>query len=257
MAIKVIVVDDEQLARDEMRFLLSQEKDIEVVAEASGGREAISLVREKKPDVVFLDIQMPEMNGFQVVRELVDAGAPPLIIFATAYDSYAIKAFEVNALDYLLKPINRQRLGEALARARRAMPQRGEFERRLRALAGGIRIGTSFLPRIVVRTGEEPILVDIERVAMLRREGGRVTAYTAEGKFSTNYRDLDEVEIQIDPALFIRLGVDYLINIRMIADVVPWSGGNFMMTMQDADKTEVRLNRSQAKLLKSKAERFF
>jgi DNA-binding LytR/AlgR family response regulator len=257
VSIKVIVVDDEQLARDEMCFLLSQEKDVEVVGQASGGREAISLVREKNPDVIFLDIQMPEMNGFQVVKELVDAGAPPLIIFATAYDQYAIKAFEVNALDYLLKPIDRKRLGEALGRARRAMPQRGEFEKRLRALAGSIRIGTSFLPRIVVRKGEEPIIVDIEHVAMLRREGSRVTAHTAEGKYNTNYRDLDEVEIQLDPALFIRLGADYFVNIRRIADVVPWSGGNFMMILEDADKTEVRLNRSQAKLLKSKAERFF
>jgi DNA-binding LytR/AlgR family response regulator len=257
VAIKVIIVDDEKLARDEMRFLLSHEKDVEIVAEASGGREAVTLVRGKKPDLVFLDIQMPEMNGFQVVSELLDSGSLPLIIFATAYDQYAIKAFEVNALDYLLKPIDRARLGEALERARRSMPKREEFAQRLRALAGSIRIGTSFLPRIVVRKGEEPALIDVERVAMLHREGSRVTAHTEDGKFPTNSRDLDEVEIQLDPAIFIRLGGDYLINIRKIADVVPWSGGNFMMTLGDADKTEVRLNRSQAKLLKGKAERFF
>lgn len=257
MSIKALIVDDEKLARDEMRFLLGSEKDVEIVAEASGGREAVALVREKKPDIVFLDIQMPEVNGFQVVHELVETGDIPLIIFATAYDQYAIRAFEVNALDYLLKPIDRERLGEALARARRAMPQREEFAMRLRKLAEGIRIKTSFLPRIVVRKGEEPAVVDVERVAMLRREGYRVTAHTDEGKFPTNYRDLDEVEIQLDPAIFIRLGGDYLVNIRAIADVVPWSGGNFMMTLEDADKTEVRLNRSQAKLLKGKAERFF
>ena len=257
MSIKALIVDDEKLARDEMRFLLGSEKDVEIVAEASGGREAVALVREKKPDIVFLDIQMPEVNGFQVVHELVETGDIPLIIFATAYDQYAIRAFEVNALDYLLKPIDRERLGEALARARRAMPQREEFAMRLRKLAEGIRIKTSFLPRIVVRKGEEPAVIDVERVAMLRREGYRVTAHTDEGKFPTNYRDLDEVEIQLDPAIFIRLGGDYLVNIRAIADVVPWSGGNFMMTLEDADKTEVRLNRSQAKLLKGKAERFF
>jgi len=257
VSIKALIVDDEKLARDEMRFLLGSEKDVEIVAEASGGREAVALVREKKPDIVFLDIQMPEVNGFQVVHELVETGDIPLIIFATAYDQYAIRAFEVNALDYLLKPIDRERLGEALARARRAMPQREEFAMRLRKLAEGIRIKTSFLPRIVVRKGEEPAVVDVERVAMLRREGYRVTAHTDEGKFPTNYRDLDEVEIQLDPAIFIRLGGDYLVNIRAIADVVPWSGGNFMMTLEDADKTEVRLNRSQAKLLKGKAERFF
>jgi len=253
----VIIVDDEKLARDEMRFLLSQEKDVEIVAEAAGGREAVELTREKRPDAMFLDIQMPEMNGFQVVAELLKAGEVPLIIFATAYDQYAIKAFEVNALDYLLKPIDRARLGASLAKARRAAPRRGEYAKRTRTLAESIRIGTSFLPRIVVRKGEEPSLVDVERVAMLRREGSRVMAHTDEGKHPTNYRDLDEIETQVDPAMFIRLGADHLVNIRRIADVVPWAGGNFMMILDDADKTEVRLNRSQAKLLKSKAERFF
>jgi two-component system LytT family response regulator/two-component system response regulator LytT len=252
-----LIVDDEKLARDEMRFLLSSERDVEIVAEAEGGREAVALVREMKPDLIFLDIQMPEMNGFEVVRELVEAGAVPLIIFATAYDQYAIKAFEVNALDYLLKPIERSRLGAALERARRSAPQREEFAKRLKALAGSIRIGTSFLPRIVVRKGEEPALIDVGLVAMLRREGSRVTAHTDEGNFPTNYRDLDEIEVQLDPAIFIRLGGDHLVNIRKIVDVVPWSGGNFMMILADAGKTEVRLNRSQAKLLKSKAERLF
>jgi two-component system response regulator LytT len=257
VSFKVIIVDDEKLARDEMRFLLSQEKDVEIVAEAAGGREAVDLVREKKPDALFLDIQMPEMNGFQVVAELLKAGDVPLVIFATAYDQYAIKAFEVNALDYLLKPIDRRRLGEALSKAKRAAPRREEFATRLKALAESIRIGTSFLPRIVVRKGEEPALVDVERVAMLRRAGTRVTAHTDDGEFATNYRDLDEVEVQIDPAMFVRLGADYLVNIRKIADVVPWSGGSFMMILADAGKTEVRLNRSQAKLLNGKAERFF
>ena len=257
MRIRALIVDDEKLARDEMRFLLASEKDVEIVGEAAGGREAVAFVREKKPDLIFLDIQIPEMNGFQVVQELVETGEAPLIIFATAYDQYAIKAFEVNALDYLLKPIDRKRLDAALERARHAMPQREEFAKRLRALAQSIRIGTSFLPRVVVRKGEEPALIEVERVAMLRREGSRVTAHTDEGKFPTNYRNLDEIEVQLDPAMFIRLGGDYLVNIRTITDVVPWSGGNFMMILADADKTEVRLNRSQAKLLKSKAERLF
>lgn len=257
MPIRTLIVDDEKLARDEMRFLLAAEKDLEIVGEAAGGREAIELVRERRADLVFLDIQMPEVDGFQVVRALIEAGDPPLIVFATAYDQYAIKAFEVNALDYLLKPIDRARLGAALERARRALPRREEFAKRLRSLAESIRIGTSFLPRIVVRSGEEPLLVEVERVAMLRREGSRVTAFTAGGSYPTNYRDLDEIEVQLDPAIFVRLGADLLVNIRRIADVVPWSGGNFMMSLDDDRRTEVRLNRSQAKLLKSKAERLF
>jgi two-component system LytT family response regulator len=257
MRMRAVIVDDEKLARDEMRFLLAGEEDVEIVGEAAGGHEAVEVIAASKPDLVFLDIQMPEMDGFEVVRALVDRGEIPLIVFATAYNQYAIKAFEVHALDYLLKPIERDRLREALSRARAAAPRVEEFAKRLRKLAESIRIGTGFLPRIVVRKGEEVALVDVERLAMLHSEGSRVTAHTDEGRFPTNYRDLDEVEVQLDPAMFIRLGGDYIVNIRRIADVVPWSGGNYMMALDDAEKTEVRLNRSQAKLLKSKAERFF
>jgi len=230
---------------------------VEVVGEAAGGREAIEVIAKTKPDLVFLDIQMPEVDGFAVVRALLERGEVPLIIFATAYDQYAIKAFEVHALDYLLKPIGKERLGEALERARVTAPRPEEFAKRLRELAAGIRIGTSFLPRVVVRKGDDVALVEVERVSMLHREGSRVTAHTDGGRFPTNYRDLDEIEVQLDPAIFIRLGGDYLVNIRRITDVVPWSGGNYIMTLDDSDKTEVRLNRSQAKLLKSKAERLF
>jgi len=254
---RAVIVDDEKLARDEMRFLLAGEEGVEIVGEAAGGREAVGLISETKPDIVFLDIQMPEMDGFAVVHELLQRGEIPLIVFATAYNQYAIKAFEVHALDYLLKPIARDRLREALARARSAAPRVEDFAKRLRTLVESIRIGASFLTRVVVRKGEDVEPVEVARVSMLHREGSRVTAHTDAGRFPTNYRDLDEVEVQLDPALFIRLGGDYLVNIRRIADVVPWSGGSYMMTLDDAEKTEVRLNRSQAKLLKSKAERFF
>jgi two-component system LytT family response regulator/two-component system response regulator LytT len=254
---KAVIVDDEKLARDEMRYLLSEESDVEIVGEAAGGTEAIEVIAKTKPDLVFLDIQMPEVDGFAVVRSLVERGDIPLVVFATAYDQYAIKAFEVHALDYLLKPIGKERLREALERARSTAPRPEEFAKRLRSLAASIRLGTSFLPRVVVRRGDDVTLVEVERVSMLHREGSRVTAHTDEGKFPTNYRDLDEIEVQLDPAVFIRLGGDYLVNIRRIADVVPWSGGSYMMALDDYDKTEVRLNRSQAKLLKSKAERFF
>lgn len=250
---RALIVDDEKPARDEMRFLLSSEKDVEIVGEAAGGREAVELVKERHPDLVLLDIQMPEVDGFQVVRELLELGDPPLVVFATAYDRYAIKAFEVNALDYLLKPIDKARLSEALHRARKALPRRGEFARKLMALASNIRLGSSFLPRIVVIKGQEPMLVEIEKVAMLRREGSRVLAYTSDDTYPTNYAAIDDIEAQVDPAVFVRLGTDLLVNAGKIADVVPWSGGSFMMTLEDSKNTEVRLTRSQAKLLRSKA----
>lgn len=252
--IRAIIVDDEELARDEMDFLLKGEE-VEVVGKAAGGREAVALIGEVSPDLVFLDIQMPEMNGFQVLQNLLEAARDiPLIIFATAYDQYAIKAFEYNALDYLLKPIDKERLHEALERARRSLPKRKEYAEKLRKLAENINVKTPFLPRIVIQKEKDVGLIESEKVAMLGREGRRVRAYTSEGAFETNYRDLDELEPQLDPRMFIRLGADYIINVGRITEVVPWSGGKYIVVLDDVDRTEVKLTRSQATLLKNKVE---
>ncbi|UCF04325.1 MAG: response regulator transcription factor [bacterium] len=252
MQIRVMIVDDEELARDEMRYLLGDEQDVAIVGEAASGEEAVELIREQRPDLVFLDIQMPEMDGFQVVRNLLENDEVPLIVFATAYDQYAIRAFEVNALDYLLKPIDRNRLHAALERARRVLPDREEFVQRIRKLTEQIKVGTRFLPRIVIRRDDELTLVDVEKVSLLHREGVTVVAHTADGDFETNYRDLDEIEVQLDPIRFVRLGIDYIVNLGRIAEIMPWSGGRYLMVMDDRNKTEVQLNRTQATLLKSK-----
>ena len=137
---------------------------------------------------------------------------------------------------------------------REALPRRGEFVERVRKLAGEIRVGTPFLPKIVLRKGAKLDLLDVEKVAMLRREGTAVKAHTEEGDFLTNYHDMDELEVQLDPTVFMRLGGDYLVNLRKISRIVPWSGGKYIMTLDDAGKTEVPLSRSQAQLLKNKAE---
>ncbi len=251
--IRAIVVDDEELARDEMRFLLEGEE-VEIVAEAKDGPEALALVEEHAPDLLFLDIQMPGMNGFQVLQSLIDREHVPLVIFATAFDQYAIKAFEVNALDYLLKPIEKERLREAVERARRALPRREEYTERLRRLAENIQVKTPFLPRIVIQKGGDVGLVDADKVAMLSREGRKVTAYTSDGTFATNYGDLDELEPQLDPSIFLRLGPDHIVNLRLIAEIMPWAGGRYNVVLGDADRTEVQLTRSQAMLLKNKVE---
>lgn len=247
-----MIVDDEELARNEMRYLLSDEEDIEIVGEVADGQETVRMVKEKRPDLIFLDIQMPGMDGFQVMQALLDAGTVPLIIFATAYDQYAIRAFEVNALDYLLKPIEKKRLREALDRARRVLPRQEEFTEKIRKLAGSIKIGTRFLPKLVLRRGEAVTLIEVEKVALLQQEGLHVKAFTSDGDFMTNYRNLDEIEVQLDPSIFIRLGGEYIINLRRVSGIVPWSGGHYLLTLDDAAKTEVRLTRSQAKLLKNK-----
>lgn len=257
MPIRALIVDDEQLARDEMRYLLGDQVDVEIVGEAAGGEEAVARVLEIEPDLLFLDIQMPVMDGFSVVRSLIEAGKLPLVVFTTAYDQYAIKAFEVNAVDYLLKPIEKSRLAESIERVRAALPAREEFLEKIKKLTENIRVGTRFLPRIVLRKGGGMALIEVEKVAMLRREGPAVRAYTDEGSFQSNYRDIDEIEMQLNPKLFLRLGADYLVNLGKISRIVPWAGGNYMMTLDDPENTEVRLNRSQAQLLKNKVEGIF
>ena len=254
MKIRALIVDDECLARDEIAYLLKDEEDIEIIGEAAGGEEAVRQVIEKRPDIIFLDIQMPVMDGFQVIRSLLQAEALPPVIFTTAYDQYAIRAFEVNALDYLLKPIEKKRLAEALKRVRDVLPRRAEFVERVRKLAEEIRVGTPFLPRLVVRKGAKLDLFDVAGIAMLRREGSTITALTEQGAFITNYHDMDELEVQLDPAVFMRLGGDYLVNLRKISRIVPWSGGKYIMTLDDAKRSEVPLSRSQAQLLKNKVE---
>jgi DNA-binding LytR/AlgR family response regulator len=124
----------------------------------------------------------------------------------------------------------------------------------VRRLAGEIKVGMPFLPKIVLRKGSKLDLIDVEKVAMLHREGTLIRAHTEDGDFLTNYRDMDELEVQLDPAVFMRLGGDYLVNLKKIGQVTPWSGGKYIMTLNDAAKTEVPLNRSQAQLLKNKVE---
>jgi len=239
-----LIVDDEKLARDEMRYLLEQVGDIEVVGEAAGGEEAVALVIELSPDIVFLDIQMPVLDGFGVVRKLVDSGDVPLVVFTTAYDQYAIKAFEINAVDYLLKPVEKNRLEEAIERAKAIMPSRGEFVEKLKRLVEGIHVGRKFLPRIVVKKEGGMNLIETARIAMLEKRGREVIAHTDDGDFVTNYADLDELEVQLDPAIFLRLGSHGIVNVGKIGEIVPWSGGNYVMTLEDSSSTEIKLTRS-------------
>lgn len=254
MSIRALIVDDEQLAREELRFQLEGIEEVEIVGEASGGDEAVRKVAELSPDLLFLDIQMPERDGFAVVRELVERGSAPLVIFITAYDQYAIRAFEINAIDYLLKPISSERLVRAVQRAREALPARGEFIEKLRRLTGSIRVGRKFLQRLVVRRGVEMDLFDVQRVALILRRGEAIIACSDAGEFVTNYADLDEVEVQLDPGVFLRLGLDYIVNIRRITGLVPWTGGHYVMTLADASGTEITLTGTQAQLLKNRVE---
>ncbi|MFQ6111149.1 MAG: LytR/AlgR family response regulator transcription factor, partial [Nitrospinota bacterium] len=245
--LKALIVDDEKLARDELRYHLEAlgEK-VEVVGEARDGLSALDLVHKLRPDLVFLDVQMPGMDGFGVVERLLEEGEAPAIVFVTAYDEYAIRAFEVNAVDYLLKPIDGERLKGALSRVSRLVAPaltRAELEKLLEGR------GRGYISRVTARRRDKLLLIDARDALYFRAEGGIVTVKTREGAFDTNYRTLDELEGELDPKEFFRAHRGYLVNLREVAEIIPHFGGTYRLKLKGADE-EVPLSRAQAKRLR-------
>jgi two-component system LytT family response regulator/two-component system response regulator LytT len=249
MPLRVLVADDEQLARDELCFLLASVPDVEIVGQASNGKQAVELARELSPDLLFLDIQMPGLDGFQVVRELMADDDLPQIVFVTAYDQYAIKAFEVNAIDYLLKPVDKTRLRQAVGRAvkrkREGEPIEAHLERLLGALEWGPRP-----KRVVVKVGERFMLVDAADIVYASVEDGVVTLVTDQVTGTSNLRTLEELSAVLDPGTFWRVHRGYIVNLERIQEVIPWFNRTIQLKMADRAGTEIPVSRSQTRRLK-------
>ncbi len=250
MAIRALVVDDERLARDELCFLLESFPEVEVVGQASNGLEAVTRVQQLQPELLFLDIQMPGLDGFQVLRELVGKeSVPPCVVFVTAYDQYAIQAFEINAVDYLLKPVEKVRLGEAIARSRRLISEEAPLADQLGRILGALDKETS-LKRMVVKVGERFMLVDSKDIIYATVEGGIVTVATDEWTGTSNLRTLDELIANLDPDVFWRVHRSYVANLRRIKEVIPWFNRTLQLKMADERETEIPVSRSQTRRLK-------
>ncbi|MGH9704673.1 MAG: LytR/AlgR family response regulator transcription factor [Candidatus Acidiferrales bacterium] len=213
--IRAILVDDEDLARQVLHELLSVHPEIEIVAECANGFEAVRAVTELKPDLLFLDIQMPRLNGFEVL-ELV--GTEMSVIFVTAYDSYALKAFEVHAVDYLLKPFGADRLEAALRRTRERLSGKPPSPIEL---ANAARPPAQFLERIVVRDGSRVFIIPISKLDFVEAQDDYV-AFTSEGKKHLKQQPLSELEKALDPARFLRVHRSYIVNLERIARVEPY-----------------------------------
>jgi len=253
--VRVMVVDDEQLAREELCFLLDQSGGIEIVGQAADGVQALRLCGELQPDLLFLDVQMPGLTGFEVARRLIEAQSLPSLVFVTAFDQYAIEAFSVNAVDYLLKPVDPDRLEQALDRARRRMASDqaarlplspADLERVIDAVQA--RQGRR--DQIAIRVGERFVLVRAEEIvhASLVDEAIVVVTNTASG--TSNYRTLDELQARLDPAVFWRVHRSHLVNITNIKEIVPWFSRNYILKMKDPKATEIPVSRSQTKRLR-------
>jgi len=248
-SLRTIVIDDEKLARDRLSGFLAGLAGVEVIGEASNGVEAVQMIQQHRPDLVFLDVQMPGMDGFEVLRAL-DAPAPQ-VVFATAYDEYAIRAFEVQAIDYLLKPFARARVEEAVGRARNRL-QKGtpgfDIEAVVRRLEEGRK---AYVTQISVHSGRRILLLPVEDVRWFGVEHRLVYAHTGERAFMTNYT-LRELEERLDPELFFRVHKASLVNLRHVKEIVPWFGGRYKLAMRDHATSEVAVSRTQARALRAK-----
>jgi two-component system response regulator LytT len=246
--LRTLVVDDEKLARDRLRTFLSKIDDVEVVGEASNGPEAVQMIESERPDLVFLDIQMPGMDGFGVLRAV---SHKPEVVFATAYDSYAIKAFDVHAADYLLKPISRDRLGEAVRRVRGRrdngvpVPDVQELVRSLQQRE------RRFVAQLPVHKGRQILILPVEQIFWFEVEYRLVYAHTASERYMTSFT-LKDLEDRLDPEIFFRAHKSRLVNLNQVKAIVPWFGGRFKLVMRNPGNAEVELSRAQARVLRKR-----
>jgi DNA-binding LytR/AlgR family response regulator len=245
--IKTIIVDDEELARERMRELLKEHPDLEIIDEAADGISAIEKIEELQPELVFLDIEMPGCSGIDVVRSIT-TGSLPKIVFCTAYDQYAVQAFELNAVDYLLKPVTRARLAESLKRIKEAVLTKNEFQKRLEAVAGSLRQASpKFMTRFLGRRGKKIYLINEAEVIYFKVDRNLVFIVTDAGEYWTNYT-LAQIEDAVDPSVFFRTHRQSLVNLNRIKELSPLIGGSYMLTMSNSQQVEVS-RRQASKLL--------
>jgi two-component system, LytTR family, response regulator LytT len=254
--LRVLIVDDEQLAREEMCFLLGQLDALEVVGQAGNGIEALRVIEERGPDVVLLDVQMPGLTGFEVARRIVRAGVETQLVFVTAYDQHAIEAFEVNAVDYLLKPVEAGRLATAVDRVRRRIHSdrqpaaRGQTAEELDRLLQLLSERQGRREQLAVKVADRFLLVQTDEVVHVSVEDDVITVVTNSLSGTSNYRTLDELQARLDPAVFWRVHRSHLVNINKIKEIVPWFSRNYILKMRDGKGTEIPVSRSQTKRLR-------
>src|SRR5512140_788612 len=256
MVLQTIVVDDEQLARDELCFQLQRIEGVELVGQASNGVEALKMIDEREPDLVLLDVQMPGLNGFEVARQILERGIDTQLVFVTAYDQYALEAFNVSAVDYLLKPIEPLRLEQAVERVRRRVPPErdardkpptaSELERLVKLLSE--REGRR--DQVALKVGERFLLIQADEIVHASLVDDTITVVTNTVSGTSNYRSLDELQARLDPAVFWRVHRSHLVNIHKIKEIVPWFSRNYILKMKDAQATEIPVSRTQTRRLR-------
>jgi len=246
--ITAVLVDDEQLAREELSYLLKEFPDVELLATGKNGLEAIKLIENLEPDVVFLDVQMPGLDGFGVIQKLRQTDLPlPHFILATAYDQYAIEAFRWEALDYLLKPIEKERLAVAVERARKVIAEKAKSAQPEVAQP---RPGVQ-RTKLLVKNSNRNFIVDAQDVIYATIDDGLITVVATGVEGESNYRTIEELQSNLDPDTFWRVHRSFLVNIHRIREVIPWFKSSFQLRMDDKKQTEIPVSRVQTKRLRT------
>lgn len=228
---KTLLIEDERLAREELKSLLKDYLEIDIIGEAKNGEEGIALIKEHNPDLVFLDINMPGMNGFEMLKQLEDL---PRVIFVTAYDEYALKAFEVNALDYILKPVDPERLREAIQK----LSSEDDF---VSAQAAGIARKDRLLSakdRVFIKDGEKCWFVELSKVRMLESDGNYVKVYFDNFR-PLILRSLNSFEERLDPEFFFRANRKFIINLQWVSSIENWFNGGLQVELREGEKVEI------------------
>jgi two-component system response regulator LytT len=256
--LRALVVDDEKLAREELCFQLGQLGDVEIVAQAANGLDALRALAGCEADVVFLDVQMPGLNGFEVARRLLERQAPcPALVFVTAFDQRAIEAFDVNAVDYLLKPVDLARLEQAVQRAQRRLeaeraaggpdaPVGHQLEQIVRMMA--TRHGRR--EQVAIKVADRFLLVHADDIIFASLADESITIVTGQVTGSSSYRTLDDLQERLDPEVFWRVHRSHLVNINKIKEIVPWFSRNYILRMKDPKGSEIPVSRAQTKRLR-------
>jgi two-component system, LytTR family, response regulator LytT len=250
VTLSTVLVDDEELARDELKFLLQDFSDVDVIATGSNGLEAVDLVTRLEPDLLFLDVQMPGLDGVGVVRRLREKGLDvPHVVFSTAYDQYAVEAFRLEAADYLLKPIDKARLAETIARVVKAVQSEGDRQE-ADLPAPSAAATPQRRTKLLVRHGQRNVIVDASELIYATIADGVITmvAHGVEGLSS--YKTLEELQENLDPELFWRAHRSYIVNVNRIREVVPWFKSSYQLRMDDRKGTEVPVSRVQTRRLR-------
>jgi DNA-binding LytR/AlgR family response regulator len=243
MTIKTFIIDDEAPARRELRYLLEQAGGVEVVGEAANGTEALKGIRSTRPRLVFVDVEMPGLSGLELAQFLSELPEKPLIVFATAFEQFAVQAFEVEAFDYLLKPFSPDRVSKTVAKAAKFLAATAASPRPEAGMSGEIN------RKIPLYRGEVIVPTAPERVLYFRCEGGDVFVHACDGRYRARFT-LNELEQRLAAAGFVRTHRSFLVNTDHVREVVPWFHGSYKLVMDDRERTEIPVSRYNVKEIK-------